>query len=163
MNKQRKYLLIIRLRYIKTMPHISTSSLQKFFLSLVIGSFFGFLFTGFIVWGQFVEPVGNPPGGTSIATPLTTASVPQTKGGPLILNFTSSGGDTGLKVRGYLQLDNIDPALPPGDTPGPGDEHCDEDDERGRMILEPITDTGTQSLWICSGAAGSAAWVEKSI
>lgn len=141
------------------MPHTS-SSLQNFFLSLVIGSFFGFLFTGFIVWGQFVEPVGNPPGGTLIAAPLTTVSIPQTKDGPLILNFTSPGGDTGLKVHGYLQIDNI-PQLPDPGTPDPA--HCDEDAERGRLILEPNTFVGTSSLWICSGVSGSAAWVEKGI
>lgn len=144
------------------------SSLKKFLLSLVIGSVLGVLFTGYMAQGQFIEPTTNPPGGADPAPPLTTTDDSQVKDGPLILNFTSPGNDTGMRVYGYLQIDTIATLPDPGGTPEP--THCDNLDdvgnpveERGRMILEPDNGFGSTSLWICSSVdvVTGHGWVEK--
>jgi len=118
------------------MPKTFSSSLKQFLLSLVIGGVLGVLFTGYIVQGQFTEPTKNPPGGIDPYPALTATSTAQTKDGPLILNFTSPGGDTGLRVYGYLHMgtmaDGVDgpPPVADCDTTFPP-AATKEEEERG--------------------------------
>lgn len=108
--------------------------------SFIIGGALGLVFAGYAAFAAFQLPTGSPPSG-NVEPPINTSTATQIKAGALVLNQTA-GTPTGLQIKGYLDLDTVPGAPPPGD--------CDAN-TRGRMIVE---DSATPRLWICvlSGA-----------
>lgn len=98
--------------------------------SVILGTAFGFLFTGFMVMAQFSEPPVDPSGGNT-KPPLNESASLQAKDGALEVNALTTA-DVGLWVyKGYTQLDLagifVGLSGPPMGS--------------GRMIINPDTNT----------------------
>ena len=102
--------------------------------SFIIGGALGLVFAGYAAFAAFQPPTGSPPSG-NVTPPINTSTVTQIKAGALVLNETA-GTATGLKMKGYLDLDTVSSA--PAGT-------CDVT-VRGRMIVE---NSATPKLWVC--------------
>jgi len=109
---------------------------QQLSFSVILGTAFGFLFTGFMVMAQFSEPPADPPG-SNTKPPLNESDSLQTKDGALEVNVLTTA-DVGLQVyNGYTQVD-LDPFLFAGGV-------CNPIVNSGRVKLNPNTD----NLMIC--------------
>lgn len=125
---------------IKNMQKTLTSFLEKFSLSVILGSAVGALFVGYMVSAVFDPPTAFPPA-NNVEPPINTSDASQVKEGELIVNGGYTSGDpltTGLRVRAYTQLEVLSVA--------PAPAHCSVPTE-GRTIL--YNDGIDERLYVC--------------
>lgn len=127
--------------------HIFSHIFKRISLSVILGTAFGFLFTGYMV-AAFSEPPLGPPG-SNTKPPLDQSNVAQIKDGALEVNEQDIAA-TGLRVfKGYAQIDVRFLGPPPLD--------CNSGEERGRMVLDYFSNV----LYFCAQGAVFPFWIGR--